>query len=334
MITGTNLKEGTRFLLRFLTGHANTFPIYQSRLMPQYASLRSTATSPCAAGKLREALAFFSSGPGPPDYSFYLKLLQLCIGTNAERQGHSTHGHLIINGFRSNVHLNTKLIIFYSKLGDMINARKVSDNMLERSVVSWTALISGYSQNRELEEALKVFSEMHKDGVRSNQYTYGSALRACTGLVCLDRGKQIQACAQKSRFVKNLFVQSALVDLYSKCGRMEDAFSVFSSMMERDLVSWNAIIGGFVIQGFHDNAFYMFHLMLREGMPKEMNFVLIFEFWSSPFYFFLVELFLSIILTLNSNRFAAGLLHLWKCFESLCWQCWTWKSWSSTWFHH
>nr|XP_027120080.1 pentatricopeptide repeat-containing protein At3g20730-like isoform X2 [Coffea arabica] len=266
MIIGTNLKEGTRFLLLFLTGHANKFPIYQSRLMPRYASLRSTATSPCTAGKLREALAFFSSGPRPPDYSFYLKLLQLCIGTNAERQGHSTHGHLIINGFRSNIHLNTKLIIFYSKLGDMVNARKVSDNMLERSVVSWTALISGYSQNGELEEALKVFSEMHKDGVRSNQYTYGSALRACTGLVCLDRGKQIQACAQKSRFVENLFVQSALVDLYSKCGRMEDAFSVFSSMMERDLVSWNAIIGGFVIQGFHDNAFYMFHLMLREGL--------------------------------------------------------------------
>lgn len=266
MIIGSTLKEGTRFLLPFLTGRANICPVYQARLMLRYASLHSIATSPRTAGKSREALAFFFPGPRPPDYSFYLKLLQLCIGGNAERQGHSTHGHLIINGFSSNIHLSTKLIIFYSKIGDMENARKVSDNMLERSVVSWTALISGYSQNGGLEEALKVFSDMHREGVRSNQYTYGSALWACTGLICLDRGKQIQACAQKGRFVENLFVQSALVDLYSKCGRMQDAFSVFSLMMERDLVSWNAIIGGFVIQGFHDNAFYMFRLMLREGL--------------------------------------------------------------------
>lgn len=270
MVIGPSVKKGTRFFLLLLSGCASVFPDYRARLMNRCASLHSTSTLPHEKGNLQKALAFFFYGPRPPDYSLYLKLLQLCIDANAKRQGHSIHAHLIGSGFPSNVHLSTKLVIFYSKMGDMINARKVSDKMLERSVVSWTALISGYSQNGKLVEALRVFAQMHKDGVKFNQYTYGSALRACTGLVCLDRGKQIQGRAQKGRFVENLFVQSALVDLYSKCRKINDAFSVFNSMMERDLVSWNAIIGGFSIHGFQDDTFLMFRLMLREGMTKEL----------------------------------------------------------------
>ncbi|CAI9088009.1 OLC1v1022236C1 [Oldenlandia corymbosa var. corymbosa] len=119
------------------------------------------------------------------------------------------------------------------------------------------------------EESLSLVSEMHKGGVKFNQYTYGSALRACTCLWRLDKGKQIHGRAQKGRFVENLFVQSALVDLYSKCGKMEEASCVFGSMMHRDLVSWNAIIGGFAIQGFQDDAFSKFCLLLRDGFRPD-----------------------------------------------------------------
>lgn len=265
MFIGLNVNKGTRLFLPLLTGCATIFPFYQARSIDQYASLHQTSALPNELGNLQGALGFFTYGPGPSNYSVYLKLLQLYVDSNAKRQGYLTHAHLIVSGFLSNVHLGTKLIIFYSKMGDMNSARNVFDKMLERSVVSWTALISGYSQSGNFEEALRVYSEMHKDGVRPNQYTYSSALQTCTGLVCLDRGKQIHGRAQKGWFVNNLFVQSALVDFYSKCGKVEDAFSVFNSMMKRDLVSWNSIIGGFAIQGFYDNAFLMFRLMLREG---------------------------------------------------------------------
>ncbi|KAF5950160.1 hypothetical protein HYC85_012153 [Camellia sinensis] len=135
--------------------------------------------------------------------------------------------------------------------------------MSERSLVTWTALVFGYSQNGYSEEALAVFSAMHRIGVKANQFTYGSALRACTSMMCLDRGKQIQGCIQKSRLVKNLFVQSALVDLHSKCRKLEDACYIFESMSERDVVSWNAMIGGYAVQGFADDALRLFRSMLR-----------------------------------------------------------------------
>lgn len=204
----------------------------------------------------------------PQQYSVYSKILQLCTDLKSRKSGQLIHGRIITNGFPTNTCLNTRLIIFYSKFGEMEAARKVFDRMPHRSVVTWTALISGYSQNADHEEALRVFSAMLGEGMKANQFTYGSALSACTHLLCLERGKQIQGRLQKGRFVDNLFVQSALVDLHSKCGKMEDARSVFDSMETRDLVSWNAMIGGYAAQGLSVDAILVFRTMLREGTTE------------------------------------------------------------------
>ncbi|XP_020539798.1 pentatricopeptide repeat-containing protein At3g20730 isoform X2 [Jatropha curcas] len=200
------------------------------------------------------------------DSSLFMKILQLCIETKASKHGCLVHSHIIRNGLHSSLHLSTKLIIFYSKLGDTNNARRVFDRMSARNVVTWTAQISGYTQNGYYQDALLFFREMGRAGARANQFTYGSVLRACTGLRCVERGMQIQGCIQKSRFLGNVFVQSALIDLHSKCGNMEDACYLFGMMSERDVVSWNAMIGGYAVQGFSDDSFRMFHSMMREAL--------------------------------------------------------------------
>ncbi|KAL2892704.1 hypothetical protein RDABS01_008613 [Bienertia sinuspersici] len=216
-------------------------------------------------GRLYEAFKPIFRNPVPSDPSFYLNLLQICINTKAAREGRLIHKYLLFNGFDSNITLNTKMIIFYGKIGDMENARKMFDKMPERNIVSWTALLSGYSQNGFFKDSLMIFQAMHHSGVRGNQFSYGSALRACTKLMCLRSGKQIQGCLQKNRVSRNVFVQSALVDLHSKCGNIEDASNVFQMMSEKDLVCWNAMIGGYVVQGFVNDAFRVFRQMMKEG---------------------------------------------------------------------
>ncbi|KAK9684608.1 hypothetical protein RND81_10G220600 [Saponaria officinalis] len=220
-------------------------------------------------GFLLKALQSIFRNPVPSDPSFYTNLIQLCIDSRATKEGRLIHKYLFYNGFHSNLTLNNKMIIFYGRIGDMGNAHKVFDKMLERNIVSWTALLSGYSQNGLFKNALMVFWKMHHLGVKGNQFTYGSALKACTKLMCLSSGKQIQGCLQKSRFVRNVFVQSALVDLYSKCGDIHDASFVFQSMSERDLVCWNAMIGGYSVHGFVKRSFLMLQSMLREGMTPD-----------------------------------------------------------------
>lgn len=218
-------------------------------------------------GQLRDAPRLILSNPSQLDsyYSVYMDILQLCIDRRAERPGLLVHNHVITNGFGSNLNLNTKLIIFYSKVGRMGSARNVFDGMHERNVVSWTAMISGYAQSGCYENALMVFLNMRRVGFSANQFGYGSALRACTALRRLEVGMQIQGCVVKGRFSENLFVQSALVDFHSKCGKVEDARCLFEEMAERDLVSWNAMIGGYAVQGFSDDSLRMLHSMMSEG---------------------------------------------------------------------
>lgn len=195
----------------------------------------------------------------------YTKILKLCATREASKYGLLVHGRIITNGLAPNLPLNTALIIFYSKLLNMEVAHKVFDVMPERNVVSWTAIISGYCQEGCYRKALLMFMEMHRAGVRANQFTYGSTLRACTSLSCLSAGMQVQGCIEKGRFLGNLFVQSALIDFHSKCAEMADARKLFQMMPLRDLVTWNAMIGGYAVQGFPKDSLRLFQLMMREG---------------------------------------------------------------------
>ncbi|GAB4830855.1 hypothetical protein Ancab_004883 [Ancistrocladus abbreviatus] len=236
--------------------------------MVKRTAVRPIIHSTCQVGSLYDALRLFSTRQMSLEL-MYREMLQLCIDRKARKQGCEVHGQLISGGFASDLTLNGKLIVFYGQMGDMVNARQVFDMMPERNIVSWTALLSGFSSNGFFEDALAVFSEMHHSGVKANQFAYGSALKACTRLVCLGNGKQIQGCIQKSRFIGNLFVQSALVDLHSRCGDLDDARYIFETMSKRDLVCWNCMIGGYAVQGFTHDSFQMFQSMLREGLSPD-----------------------------------------------------------------
>ncbi|CAN1258929.1 Pentatricopeptide repeat-containing protein At4g21065 [Linum perenne] len=185
--------------------------------------------------------------------------------SRASMQGLLAHARLIINGVLFSPNVATKLITFYARLGDVGTARKVFDRINDKNVVAWTAQISAYTQNKCYEDAMQLFSNMLGVGVKPNQFTFGSVLKASCCLRSFWRGLQIQSCVQKSRFMGNLYVQSALVDLHSKCGRMDDARYLFDAMLERDMVSWNAMVGGYAAQGCVDDSFQLFHDMMTEG---------------------------------------------------------------------
>ncbi|XP_042520771.1 pentatricopeptide repeat-containing protein At3g20730 [Macadamia integrifolia] len=236
-------------------------------------AIQSKIKSLCNRGRLKEALNILDSKPILQDLSLYSPILQLCINLRAEKEGRFVHDHVLRNGLNLDLHFNTKLVIFYSKIGDIKAAYIVFDRMSSRSVVSWTAMISGFAQKGYSKDALEVFKEMHRSGVKANQFTYGSVLKACTNMLSLEVGKQIQGCIVKGIFLEDLFVQSALVCLHSKCGRLEDAQYLFERMLERDTVSWNALIGGYAVQGLADVSFGMFQSMLRDGMmPDQFTF--------------------------------------------------------------
>eukprot|EP01018_Ginkgo_biloba_P002732 Gb_33135 [translate_table: standard] len=165
------------------------------------------------------------------------------------------------------------MITGYVQNGYVDEALKLFQKMPQQDVVSWTAIIAGCAQNGHSEEALELFRQMQLAGVKPNSKTFASVLPACAHLTALEQGMEIHAELFKSGLQSDVFVESALVDMYAKCGSVEKARNVFDKMIEQDLVSWNAMIAAYAKHGPFDEALTLFHQMQQTGTePNQFTF--------------------------------------------------------------
>lgn len=168
----------------------------------------------------------------------------------------------------------TTLVNGYVKNKKINKARSVFDVMSEKDVVSWTAMIGGYVQNKRYMDALKLFLLMFRSGTRPNHFTFSSVLDACAGCSSLPIGLQVHLCIIKCGIPNDVVSLTSLVDMYAKCGDMDAAFRVFDSILNKNLVSWNSIIGGYARHGLATRALEEFDRMREAGVtPDEVTFV-------------------------------------------------------------
>ncbi|KAH9671779.1 pentatricopeptide repeat-containing protein [Citrus sinensis] len=159
----------------------------------------------------------------------------------------------------------------------------VFDEMPQRNVVSWTAMIAGCSQNGQENDAIELYIQMLQSGVMPDQFTFGSIIRACSGLCCVGLGRQLHAHVIKSEHGSHLISQNALIAMYTKFDRILDAWNVFSSIARKDITSWGSIIAGFSKLGYELEALSHFNEMLHHGgyQPNEFIFGSVFSACSS-----------------------------------------------------
>eukprot|EP01018_Ginkgo_biloba_P025844 Gb_04234 [translate_table: standard] len=161
-----------------------------------------------------------------------------------------------------------------TKNGRVEDARRVFDKMSHRNVSSWNAMIAGYTQNRHSGQALNLFSQMQRAGVKSDEVTFASVLTACASLAALQQGKQVHSLVIRTGFESSVFVGSALVDVYCKSGSADDAREMFDKMPERNVVSWNAMMAGYAQNGLGKAAIQLFEQMLRVDIkPTHITFI-------------------------------------------------------------
>ncbi|XP_034707147.1 pentatricopeptide repeat-containing protein At1g08070, chloroplastic-like [Vitis riparia] len=162
----------------------------------------------------------------------------------------------------------------YSKLGHVDIARSLFDLMPERDVVSWGSMISAYVQNGRAAEALELFKEMMLAGVSADSIIITSILSACAQIGALDMGRWIHAYMKRSKLRNDVFLDTALVDMYAKCGCIDTAFGVFNTMPRKNLCSWNAMLSGLAIHGHGFAALELFKQMESTGVgPNDITFV-------------------------------------------------------------
>lgn len=170
-----------------------------------------------------------------------------------------------------NVVSETSMVSGYARVASVGSARTLFIKMMEKNVVSWNALIAGYTQTGNNEEALGLFLQLKREAVWPTHYTFGNVLNACANLADLKLGRQAHTHVFKHGFLfrngpdPDVFVGNSLIDMYMKCGAVLDGNQVFRRMVEKDHVSWNAMIVGHAQNGNANEALEFFHEMLISG---------------------------------------------------------------------
>ncbi|KAL7244925.1 hypothetical protein ACSBR2_000296 [Camellia fascicularis] len=154
------------------------------------------------------------------------------------------------------------LMTSYNQLGNCELAMEVIKEMksfgITPDVITWTSMIAGLAQNNRTTQALELFTEMLLAGVEPNGITLTTAISACAPLKALREGMEFHSVAVKMGYAEDVLVGNSLIDMYSKCGKLEAAQEVFDTILEKDVYTWNSMIGGYCQAGYCGKAHDLF----------------------------------------------------------------------------
>ncbi|KAB2094157.1 hypothetical protein ES319_A02G137100v1 [Gossypium barbadense] len=225
-------------------------------------------------------------------------IFKACASASTQTYGKSLHAESIKFGVAVDLHIASSLLSMYSRCGNLIDSRKVFDEMPERNVVTWNAMIGGYFKNGDRESALEVFEKMP---IRRNSVTWiemidgfakcGDTFKArqffdrvplklrtvVTWTVMVD-GYNANGELEAAREIfdmmpeRNYFVWSSMISGYCKRGNVKEARNFFDRIPVRNLVNWNSLITGYAQNGFCEEALRMYKKMQNEGFePDEVT---------------------------------------------------------------
>lgn len=185
-------------------------------------------------------------------------------------RGRALHAHLIINGLARSTYFATKLMSFYIECGQSPDARKVFDRIPKTNIRRWIVWTGACARRGFYEEALSGFLEMKKEGLRPDRFVLPSILKACGNLCDRRTGENIHTVILKNSFESDVYINSSLIYMYSKCGLLEKASRVFDWMVDKDLVVMNAMVAGYTQHGFVHEALNLVQKMQQAGVKPNV----------------------------------------------------------------
>lgn len=219
-------------------------------------------------GRDEEGLVVFKEmmclGLKPTELTF-VSVFSAC--SLAEIGGH-VYGQVVKLGFDDSSLVGDATVAMYSGAGDLVSARWVFGMIRDKDVVSWNSMISGYSQENLYHSAIELYHEMLGVGIEPDEFTYGS-LAACS--MVTKHTETIQSLVSKNGIFSSIQVCNALVSAYCKCGEIDSAQRIFDEMCFPNLISWNLIISGCMLNGFPLRSLELFSCLLISGLKPNSH---------------------------------------------------------------
>ncbi|KAH7439608.1 hypothetical protein KP509_04G068300 [Ceratopteris richardii] len=184
-----------------------------------------------------------------PNKVVHMCVLKACGTIGALDDGMLIHGQILDNGIDVDVLMGSTLIDMYAKCGGHEEACRLLRDLPGRDVISWGSVISGFAQDGHGLPALELFDRMQREGVKPDNVSIVCALKACGAVGCVNQARLIHKEVIRNGLIKDTAIGNILVDVYAKCGSLEDSHKVLETLHVQDIVSWNALIAGYANYG-------------------------------------------------------------------------------------
>ncbi|KAI5066640.1 hypothetical protein GOP47_0019264 [Adiantum capillus-veneris] len=201
-----------------------------------------------------------------PSTFTFVALLKACAKLTDVETGKYLHAQIAQMGFDDNLHVGRMLMSMYVKCGTLPEAQIAFAKLPVKNVVSWNALIAGYSEHGPYKNALDCFDQMQLEGVSPNAVTLASVIKVCGASRAFDKGREIHTMLKQNTGELDLCVSNTFIGMYAKCGSLFEAEEVFNKMTVHDVVSWTALMTGYAEHGPVEKTLECFHQMEQDGV--------------------------------------------------------------------
>ncbi|CAI0416362.1 unnamed protein product [Linum tenue] len=211
--------------------------------------------------------------PGHLTYPFLFKASSRLFDL---KLGLSVHARTTKEGFNSDRYIANSMLHMYASCKDIAHARMVFDEIPVKNLISWNSMVDGYAKCGNMELARQVFDSMPDRDVVSWSSLIDGYVKAGAHSGELEKGRAMHDYITRNSLPKTLVLQTSLVDMYAKCGAIDEALKVFRefSVLKTDVLMWNAIIGGLSTHGLLEEALHLFSEMQTTGIkPDEITYL-------------------------------------------------------------
>ncbi|KAL6581325.1 hypothetical protein OROMI_007248 [Orobanche minor] len=226
----------------------------------------------CENNIFEEALSLYKTmklGGVKVDSNVIASAIVACVGNSDEKLGCCIHGSAVKEGLDLDAFMGCTLMQFYSKLGQPETAMKAFSNIPQNNLVLWNSLMSSYSENGFPDVSISLLPQILQDVLYLDSISITTMLSSVSQMAALLKGKSIHGYHIKFLLPKEIQVENALIDMYTKCGCFEYAHHVFKKMPKRDIVAWNTMIAGYGSHNECQKALDLFHEMRNSGTPPD-----------------------------------------------------------------
>ncbi|CAH8276129.1 unnamed protein product [Arabidopsis lyrata] len=256
-----------RASLRTVSDRADSITTFDRSVTDANTQLRRF----CESGNLKNAVKLLHvSGKWDIDPRTLCSVLQLCADSKSLKDGKEVDNFIRGNGFVLDSNLGSKLALMYTNCGDLKEASRVFDQVKIEKALFWNILMNELAKSGDFSGSIGLFKKMMSSGVEMDSYTFSCVSKSFSSLRSVNGGEQLHGYILKSGFGERNSVGNSLVAFYLKNHRVDSARKVFDEMTERDVISWNSIINGYVSNGLAEKGLSVFVQMLFSGIEIDL----------------------------------------------------------------